>query len=342
MKRGSERQITKDDAPAQDDDQSDETPGTFQRASNDVIQGRKILKARRRTEPSDATPAAASEAPKANPFASFALAKVEKAAKEAPEKPTETKEPNAEDKVAKKTDGVEPEKPVAEQGAPTDDAVENPEKEKKTEAKVDGETEREAKAEEPAKDDVPAVEPANDSKPVFQFGSKPLFSFASSAAVPATGAPNFAFGAAAAASDGKPSSTEGAPAKPTEPIIPEQPALTGEEGEEARVKIRAKLFILDGSQWKERGVGMLKMNIRSEEDGKKGARLIMRLDGSQRVVLNFFLWSDFKLDNSAEKMTRFVTIEDGKPSSYLVKLKSKEDQAALADAVDKWLASTSK
>lgn len=48
--------------------------------------------------------------------------------------------------------------------------------------------------------------------------------------------------------------------------------LTGEEDEETICQARGKLFILNAqSQWKERGTGMLKLNVR-RDDGS-GARL---------------------------------------------------------------------
>eukprot|EP00850_Spirogloea_muscicola_P017407 SM000149S01342 [mRNA] locus=s149:126412:130030:- [translate_table: standard] len=73
-KRGSERQLTKDDAELDDDDDEEARPGdggaqagTFQKASEDVLATRRIVKARRPGAP--VVPAAA-----ANPFAGIALA----------------------------------------------------------------------------------------------------------------------------------------------------------------------------------------------------------------------------------------------------------------------------
>jgi Ran-binding protein 3 len=75
---------------------------------------------------------------------------------------------------------------------------------------------------------------------------------------------------------------------------------TGEEGEKTIFSSRAKLYYFD-KEWKERGGGMLKLNITrlryndsdsSEEDDTEAtpttrkARLIMRADGSHRVMLN--------------------------------------------------------
>jgi Ran-binding protein 3 len=77
---------------------------------------------------------------------------------------------------------------------------------------------------------------------------------------------------------------------------------TGEEGEKTIFSSRAKLYFFD-KEWKERGAGILKLNITrlqynnsdSSDDQEdcsettpptRKARLLMRADGSHRVVLN--------------------------------------------------------
>ncbi|KAG6841249.1 hypothetical protein C0991_000533 [Blastosporella zonata] len=57
--------------------------------------------------------------------------------------------------------------------------------------------------------------------------------------------------------------------------LTEQPVLTGEEDEQTVHQVRGKLFsLVDGTQWKERGTGTLKLNVK-RSDGS-GARLVMR------------------------------------------------------------------
>jgi hypothetical protein len=65
-KRTSERQLTKDDRD--EDEEATEPQGTFTKASEDVMQKRKIVKARRPGAPPVPAPAAA------NPFAGVSLA----------------------------------------------------------------------------------------------------------------------------------------------------------------------------------------------------------------------------------------------------------------------------
>ena len=47
--------------------------------------------------------------------------------------------------------------------------------------------------------------------------------------------------------------------------------MTGEEDEETIVQVRGKLFTLHGTSWKEKGTGVLRLDI-NKEDGT-GARL---------------------------------------------------------------------
>lgn len=68
---------------------------------------------------------------------------------------------------------------------------------------------------------------------------------------------------------------------------------TGEENEDTVFSARAKLFVFVSAEngkkeWKERGVGMLKLNTQVGSPSSKPpkARLILRTDGIGKVVLN--------------------------------------------------------
>ena len=75
----------------------------------------------------------------------------------------------------------------------------------------------------------------------------------------------------------------------------EQDLETGEEDETTEYSCRAKLYnfavLADGKkEWKERGLGVVRVNVKKdppgEEDTRPSARLLMRAEGSHRVILN--------------------------------------------------------
>lgn len=75
----------------------------------------------------------------------------------------------------------------------------------------------------------------------------------------------------------------------------EQELETGEEDESTEFSCRAKLYTFSADhegkkEWRERGFGVLRLNVRrrqpDEEDQTPKARLLMRAEGSHRVVLN--------------------------------------------------------
>ncbi|PWY84654.1 hypothetical protein BO94DRAFT_468256 [Aspergillus sclerotioniger CBS 115572] len=68
----------------------------------------------------------------------------------------------------------------------------------------------------------------------------------------------------------------------------ERPIETGEEDEKTYFSCKAKLFQFTDKEWKERGIGTFKVNVRVTDgmEDKKAARMIMRADGVLRVMLN--------------------------------------------------------
>lgn len=104
---------------------------------------------------------------------------------------------------------------------------------------------------------------------------------------------------------------------------------TGEEAEETMFSCRAKLFHFAG-EWKERGVGTLKLNVHYrapnlEEAAEQKARLIMRTDGVHRVVLNtpIFKGMRFGTPDGKEPTGRTLNLtgmENGKPALFLLKV----------------------
>ncbi|KAI9323530.1 hypothetical protein BX666DRAFT_73335 [Dichotomocladium elegans] len=106
-------------------------------------------------------------------------------------------------------------------------------------------------------------------------------------------------------------------------ILRQTEVKTGEEDEETIYHIKAKLFVMDrsSSNWKERGAGTLRINIRENASGKH-ARIVMRADTVYRVILNLPLFEGMDFLIMQEKFVRFAgfeTIEvDGKKETQVV------------------------
>lgn len=110
---------------------------------------------------------------------------------------------------------------------------------------------------------------------------------------------------------------------------------TGEEDEFTEYSCRAKLYnfasVADGKkEWKERGLGVVRLNVRKaapgEDDTKPTARLLMRAEGSHRVILNTAVKKEIKFgtptgDAPQGGYVYFMGAVDGKASLELLQLK---------------------
>ncbi|CAG8493617.1 5820_t:CDS:2 [Diversispora eburnea] len=94
----------------------------------------------------------------------------------------------------------------------------------------------------------------------------------------------------------------------TQPLLQELEVSTGEENEVTLHSVRAKLYCMDGSVWKERGVGILKLNY--SRDNEKSPRLVMRTENVLRVILNVSLFPGMHAERSQEKFVRLIAFED--------------------------------
>lgn len=113
--------------------------------------------------------------------------------------------------------------------------------------------------------------------------------------------------------------------------------ITGEEEEETIFTIKAKLFALDveSGQWKERGVGPLRLNrtVRlTDTDKPKPPRLVMRADAVYRVIMNVTLFKGMIMDKDtesgkvgsslSEKFVRLHAFENASPVQFAIKVGS--------------------
>ena len=115
----------------------------------------------------------------------------------------------------------------------------------------------------------------------------------------------------------------------------EQSLETGEEDEKTEYQCRAKLYTFvagaDGKkEWKERGLGDVRLNVKKpppdEQDTKPRARLLMRAEGSRRLILNTPVKKEIKFGAPAGGPPQggyvyFMGAVDGKEGLELLQLK---------------------
>ncbi|EDL38186.1 RAN binding protein 3, isoform CRA_c [Mus musculus] len=105
--------------------------------------------------------------------------------------------------------------------------------------------------------------------------------------------------------------------------------ITGEEAESNVLQIQCKLFVFDktSQSWVERGRGLLRLNdMASTDDGTLQSRLVMRTQGSLRLILNTKLWAQMQMDKASEKSIRITATdaEDQGVKVFLISASSKD------------------
>lgn len=105
--------------------------------------------------------------------------------------------------------------------------------------------------------------------------------------------------------------------------------ITGEEAESNVLQIQCKLFVFDkpSQSWVERGRGLLRLNdMASTDDGSLQSRLVMRTQGSLRLILNTKLWPQMQTDKASEKSLRITAMdtEDQGLKVFLIAASSKD------------------
>ncbi|XP_014387383.1 PREDICTED: ran-binding protein 3 isoform X1 [Myotis brandtii] len=105
--------------------------------------------------------------------------------------------------------------------------------------------------------------------------------------------------------------------------------ITGEEAESNVLQIQCKLFVFDktSQSWVERGRGLLRLNdMASADDGTLQSRLVMRTQGSLRLILNTKLWAQMQIDKASEKSIRITAMdtEDQGVKVFLISASSKD------------------
>ncbi|XP_051556582.1 ran-binding protein 3b isoform X4 [Myxocyprinus asiaticus] len=120
-------------------------------------------------------------------------------------------------------------------------------------------------------------------------------------------------------------------------ILEKVEVRTGEEAESNVLQMQSKLFVFDkpAQSWVERGRGLLRLNdMASTDDGTLQSRLVMRTQGSLRLILNTKLWPQMQVDKASEKSVRITAMdtEDQGVKVFLITASSK-DAGQLAAAL---------
>lgn len=102
---------------------------------------------------------------------------------------------------------------------------------------------------------------------------------------------------------------------------------TGEEEEKTYFSCKAKLFQFSDKEWKERGIGTFKVNVRivNGQENKKAARMIMRADGVLRVMLNTPLFKGMTVGDASgnepkSKQIHLASLESGRSVPCLLRV----------------------
>ncbi|KAF5319013.1 hypothetical protein D9611_012671 [Ephemerocybe angulata] len=121
--------------------------------------------------------------------------------------------------------------------------------------------------------------------------------------------------------------------------LEEQDVITGEEDEEIIMQVRGKLFALDGNNWKERGTGIMRLNVK-RADGSS-PRLVMRKDAVYTLLLNFPLFAGMRCQLAQDpRYVRFSVIEGGKTVHYNIKVSNAKIAQEFLEGVNSLIPST--
>ncbi|KAJ2969665.1 hypothetical protein NUW54_g12909 [Trametes sanguinea] len=116
--------------------------------------------------------------------------------------------------------------------------------------------------------------------------------------------------------------------------LQEQQVHTGEEDEDTVYQVRGKLYTLSPqNQWKERGTGTLRLNVRREDGG--GARLVMRKEAVYTVLLNATLFKGMRCFLAQDpRYIRFSVIEGAVTTHYNLRVQSAKVAEELLEEIN--------
>ncbi|KAJ2083815.1 hypothetical protein H4R24_000467 [Coemansia sp. RSA 988] len=121
--------------------------------------------------------------------------------------------------------------------------------------------------------------------------------------------------------------------------VPKSPTTAGEEGETTVHQARVKLYQWDKGkgQYKDMGVGILKLNTSTKDDGSMRARLLCRQTKTEKITLNQSMFKEMLVEYKDDKVVGWLGLVDGIPTRFMTRQKLPSDAKALKQAIDKVL-----
>ncbi|KAK6188407.1 hypothetical protein SNE40_004585 [Patella caerulea] len=121
------------------------------------------------------------------------------------------------------------------------------------------------------------------------------------------------------------------------PDLKEVEVVTGEEEESNVLQATAKLYLFDGDNqtWIERGQGLCRLNdMTSSEAESFQSRLIMRTQGSLRVILNTPIWCGMTVERASPKSVRITATDGDDGVKIFVIMSNPKDSENLLRAIE--------
>jgi len=113
--------------------------------------------------------------------------------------------------------------------------------------------------------------------------------------------------------------------------------ITGEEQESNVLQANAKLFLFEATTqtWIEKGRGTIRLNDMSSDDERTfQSRLVMRTQGSLRVVLNTKIWPGMTVERASGKSVRVTAMDTDETVKVFLITTNAKDSENLLRAID--------
>ena len=113
----------------------------------------------------------------------------------------------------------------------------------------------------------------------------------------------------------------------------EGPVITGEEEDATVLSLHAKLFKFENTKdWKEKGTGNLRLNMNKQTNKY---RLIMRTDGTMKLILNMLLFPKMSTKKQNDKSLVITGLDEtGQLGNFLIRVGKTDTINALLEKIE--------